>query len=140
MNQRRQKYGNRKCEVSILPELRGRRFDSQLEASVACTLCARVRDGEISKLEFQHTVCLSRAHIKWKVDFSYIEDGQLWCHEAKGLATTDYMIKLKLYRVYGPVPLRISKGTHRRHRITDTIFPVDFLCDNDEGGSSNGDG
>jgi len=114
------------CTDKLFPKMAGRSFGSQLERSVGQWLCAREMNGEISDLKFQSTVKLSRAKVAWRVDFSYIESGQLWYHEAKGRAIEPYPTKLKLYRIYGPAPLRISKGSAKRHFITETVYPEDW--------------
>jgi len=117
-----------KKSASFLPELSGRTFPSRLERRVAEQLCILQRDGKITDLKFQDTVHLTRANIAWKIDFSYIEDGQKWYHEAKGAETYDYLLKKKLYKVYGSAPLRISKaGRDGIPQIIDNVFPEDFI-------------
>jgi len=127
---RRTPYNKNKnvaCDDKIFPVLAARSFGSQLERSVARWLAARQMNKEISDLKFQTTVHLSRADIRWRVDFSYVEKGQLYYHEAKGRDIPPYPTKLKLYRIYGPAPLRISKGSAKKHRIVETVFPKDYL-------------
>ena len=119
------------CQDTIFPELSGRSFGSLLERAVAQSLVARQRNGEISDLKFQTTVHLTRADICWRVDFSYIQDGQLIYHEAKGRSIEPYATKLKLYRVYGPAPLRISKGSAAMHKVVETVFPTDYTTGKD---------
>ena len=126
---RRHKYGARagKANAAIWPELAGRRFDSQLERDVATMLVIRQRAGEIADLAYQATVTLSAAHIKWRIDFAYIETatGVRWHHEAKGMETEAYRLKLKLYRAYGPGPLRITKATHGRLTTVEVHGPME---------------
>lgn len=105
----------------MFPELRGRSFPSKFERHIAQMLCARVRAGEISDLKFQQSVDVG-AGIRWKIDFSYVEKGILWYHEAKGVETAEYRMKLKLYRRYGRHPLRVSKGGVNRYKTTE-YFP-----------------
>lgn len=115
------------CTDKLFRKLAGRSFGSQLERAVAQWLAAREENKEITDLRFQVTVCLSRAKVNWRVDFSYIENGQFYYHEAKGRSIPPYPTKLKLYRVYGPEPLRISKGSAKYHKIVETVYPTDYL-------------
>ena len=116
------KYG---AKASTCALLAGRRFDSQGERNYATQLAIRERVGEISELRCQDSVDLV-AGIKWRVDFSYIEDGErVWC-EFKGFEDPTYRLKLKLYRVFGPGKLIIVKssgGKPERFRVTETIWP-----------------
>jgi len=132
---RAQSYGAKRVE-SCLPLLAGRRFDSQLERSVGEWLAARQMNGEISDLRFQVQVKLTRAAVGWRIDFSYIENGRLYYHETKGFGSEPYKIKLRLFRVYGDAPLRISKGSAARHKIVETVYPSDWKDDTEanEGG------
>ena len=101
--------------------LQGRSFDSKFEESVAIDLCLRQAAGEISDLEFQTTVHLTKANISWRIDFSYIEDGRLWYHEAKGFPDKVYPLKLKLYRTYGKEHLRVTSGSKSYNQTTEYI-------------------
>lgn len=119
----RNKYHAKKAPGSLnFPEISNRSFDSQFERTVATDLCIRQRAGEISDLKFQTKVELTAADIGWKIDFSYVEDGELIYHEAKGFETPDYRLKLRLYRVYGPALLRVTKG-NTRSRVTREYYP-----------------
>ena len=105
------KYRNRKVvSRSAFKELNGRSFDSKFEESVAVDLCIRLHAGEIRELRFQQTVHLTKADIRWRIDFSYVENGRKWYHEAKGFPDKVYPLKLKLYRTYGKNHLRITSG------------------------------
>ena len=119
----RHKYGAKPGESNgaIFPELAGRRFDSKLERSVAEMLVMRQRAGEISDLKFQNVVTMTKARIKWRVDFAYTETstGIEWHHEAKGLESQAYRIQLKLFKHYGPGPVRITKGKPGNLKTTE---------------------
>lgn len=120
---RSNKYGATRCECTAYTELAGRSFPSKLERSVARDLVILQRAGIISSLELQPKIILTDANISWRVDFSYIEDDVTWYHEAKGDEDRGYKIKKKLWTVYGPGPLRITKGTERKHGVVETITP-----------------
>ena len=123
LGKRAHKYGAKRTRGHhAFREIASRHFDSKFEASVAVDLCIRQRAKEISDLKFQQTVFLTEAKISWKIDFSYMEDGQLIYHEAKGCKTEAYSIKLKLYRTYGPAPLRVTEGSCTS-KITREFIP-----------------
>lgn len=109
-------------KLSPFPEIAGRRFDSGLERQVGYDLCVRLHAGEIEDLKFQQTTYLTDARISWRIDFSYVEDGMFWFHEAKGFEDNVYRLKLKLFKVYGTAPLRITQGSMTR-RQTSTCYP-----------------
>jgi len=118
------KHGARRSRGSgAFPEIRDRNFDSGFEADVAQMLCIRLYAKEISDLQFQPTISLTEAHISWKIDFSYIENGQLYYHEAKGFGSREYALKLKLYKVYGPAPLRVQQGS-KTNSVTKEYIPT----------------
>ena len=102
----------------------GRRFDSEFECSVYAVLQRQERVGEITNLRHQHQVRFTDAGITWRLDFSFTRDGAQWFAEAKGLETEAYLIKKKLWRVYGIGPLEIWRGTAANPRHTETIIPT----------------
>ena len=65
-----QKYGAKSVEGGMFPELASRRWDSQLEHAVAQDLCARLHAGEISDLQCQQTIYLTRARISSNISGS----------------------------------------------------------------------
>lgn len=135
MTKRQAQSGNIRrtpCEDKLFRKLSGRSFGSQLERSVAQWLAAREENGEISDLCFQVMVHLTRAKIGWRIDFSYMENGQFYYHEAKGRKIEPYPTKLRLFRVYGDAPLRISKGYAKKHKVVETVYPTDYLQSVDE--------
>ena len=121
------KYSSVRCNNTFFSELAGRRFDSQLERRVAEHLVSMQRNREIKDLRFQDQVELTRAGITWRIDFSYVQNKVKWYEEAKGFQTADYMLKLKLYRVYGQAPLRITKEGYNKNLVTEEIYPSDYL-------------
>lgn len=87
----------------------GRRFDSKLERDTYGLLLLEERNGEINQIEQQFTVCLSQANISYRVDFR-VFDVKLNEHvfvEAKGFVTEAWLLKVKLWHVYGPGRLRV---------------------------------
>jgi len=113
---------------TLFTEMAGRSFASKLERRVGTILCARLHAGEIEDLRFQDAVHLSDADISWRVDFSYIEleepfPGQRVWHEAKGQESEGYGIKLRLFMVYGPGPLRITKAGVGGNLTEKVIIP-----------------
>lgn len=81
-------------------------------------------NGQIKDLRSQHKVLLSDAEIGYKVDFSYedSEGNRIWV-EAKGAETEPWRLKKKLWRVYGPGPLLIYKGSWQRPVLTEEVVP-----------------
>jgi hypothetical protein len=143
---RNHKYNAKACRESLklspFPEMAGRRFDSQLERAVGYDLCVRLHAGEISDLKFQDRVyCDPKKVVSWKVDFSYVENGSLWYHEAKGFPDEIYKMKLKLFLVYGKHPLKITEGSTSTRRTT-VYYPSCYLSSNTEvsGGRSTSAG
>lgn len=101
-------------------------FASQFEKAVYYELCLRVRGGEYLSLQCQDTVELTDAKIVYKPDFRLTNlDGSFTWVEAKGYETPEWRIKKKLWKVYGPGPLIIYKGTSKSYK-TETIIPKDL--------------
>jgi hypothetical protein len=92
-------------------------FPSKLEAAVYKNLLDRERLGEISNIRRQVVVRLLDGPkdliVNWKIDFSFEEKGQTVYAEAKGIETSDFKIKLKLFRKLRIAPIEIWKGTWR---------------------------
>ncbi|MFA5376549.1 MAG: DUF1064 domain-containing protein [Dehalococcoidia bacterium] len=106
-NRTTNKYGNRK--VQLTPG--GRWYDSKLEADYRRVLDLMVAAGEISDLVEQPQTYLTDAQIAYRPDFCFTDEatGEKVFVECKGLETRDYLLKLKLWMVYGPGPLWIVK-------------------------------
>lgn len=109
------KYGARAAEG----------YGSQFEKSVGEWLALRQQKGEISDLKRQQTVTLQDGPpnqlIRWRVDFSYVENGILTYAEAKGFESEDYKLKLKLWRGKRPAPLEIYKGRANNFEMVERI-------------------
>jgi hypothetical protein len=62
--------------------------------------------------------------IRWKVDFSFIENGQLVFAEAKGKEDRDFKLKFRLWKEgRGLGPLELWKGTAARPLLVGTYYP-----------------
>jgi len=118
---RRPKYKNKRTIVN------GISFPSKLEAEIYRVLMRRQEAGEIKDLRCQHPVVLQegppKVRISWKVDFSFTEKntGEIAFAEAKGIETSDYKLKLKLWRKNPPAPLEIWKGTYKYPMLKERI-------------------
>lgn len=116
------KYNNTKVHRS------GRRFDSKLEAAVFDLLIAQQAAGEISEVFQQPTIYVSEARIGMRPDFRCtLPTGEIYFVEAKGMPTQEWLIKLKLYRVYGPAPLYIYEGTYKKPYLKEVVVPKLFV-------------
>lgn len=102
-------------------------FPSKLEAAVYEQLLFRERAGEIKNIKRQQTVVLQdgprEIKITWRVDFSFerTSDGKLVYVESKGFETSDYRLKLKLWRKLKPAPLEIYRGDYKRPTLIERI-------------------
>jgi hypothetical protein len=102
-------------------------FPSKLEAAVYRLLQLRVLSGELRDLRRQHTVVLQEGgkevRIAWKCDFSAEEvaTGRRIFFEAKGVETSEYILKLKLWRKNPPFDLEIWKGHYARPFLAERI-------------------
>jgi hypothetical protein len=102
-------------------------FPSLLERSVYMMLLERERSGEISDIKRQQAVVLQDGpkdvRIVWKIDFSFVRNGRVEYAEAKGLATNDFVLKLKLFKKNPPSRLEIWRGVHTRPFLAEVIEP-----------------
>lgn len=91
------KYHNKKITDS-----QGNEFDSKKEYERWLTLCILQEKGYIEKLNRQVPFDLIPSYkgvqlgIKYKADFTYMENGKLIVEDAKGMRTDVYIIKKKL--------------------------------------------
>lgn len=115
----RNKYGSKKTVVDNIV------FDSRKEARRYSELKLLQRAGVISDLKLQEEfelipaqfetistakgktkrVCVERA-VKYRADFSYIENGRRVVEDTKGVKTKEYIIKRKLMRYIHGVKIR----------------------------------
>ena len=70
-------------------------IDSKAEAHRAEELTIAQKGGAISGLEFQIKFVLSKApKVTIRIDFGYVEDGQMVYEDVKGVLTRDFRTKL----------------------------------------------
>lgn len=107
------KYKNVKTERD------GYSFPSKLEANVYDILKIREKSDELKIVRTQATVRLSDAKIIYMPDFECVnsETGEIFFVEAKGVETDVWLLKLRLYRVYGPAPLEIWIADKRTKNV-----------------------
>lgn len=100
-------------------------FPSKLERAVFETLRILEAAKEIKDIKRQQTVVLTDAHIRCKIDFSFInlKTGELEYAEAKGVEGERWRIIEALYRVYGPAPLTVWKGSYTKPYEHERIVP-----------------
>lgn len=110
-------------------------WDSQLEKSVYDILLQRAMAGEIRDIQRQVTVDLTPSpfRIRLRLDFTFeqvheghkhFSVGERVAVEAKGFATPEWELKLKLYRWCGPMSLELWKGSHARPKLSEIILPL----------------
>lgn len=104
-------------------------FPSKLESAVYDYLKRRESFGEISDIKRQQQVVLQdgprEMRITWRVDFSYVKDGETIFVEAKGIETSDYKLKLKMWRKLRPATLEIYKGDYRNIVLAEKVLKLD---------------
>jgi len=116
-------YGAKRVEHA------GRSFASKFEAAVFDMLWLREKAQEIRDLVCQVHVHLTAAKIVYIADYSWIEcaNDQRLYGETKGYETDVWRIKRRLWQHYGPGPLLIWRGSHRKYRLHETIVPQPTL-------------
>lgn len=103
----------------------GRSFASKLEAGLYDQLKLMELAGEIKDIKCQVRVELTDARIVMIPDFKYFCNriNEEVYAEAKGVETSDYRIKRKLWTVYGPGRLEVYKGSAKKLILIETIVP-----------------
>lgn len=101
---RREKYNRKRVRAAD-----GYWYDSIAEKDYAEILLALEKSGAISNIRRQEMIKLSAANIGYKPDFSYTEAGRRIYVDVKGFETPEFRLKARLWRAYGPGPLRIVK-------------------------------
>lgn len=103
-------------------------FSSKLEAAVYQLL---KQDPNIEILQCQARVKLTKAEIIYIPDFKCLDKStnKIFFCEAKGVETSDWQIKLKLWRFYGPAKLHIYKGSHIKPYLKEIVIPEGYNID-----------
>lgn len=124
MRGRDSKYGAKRTVTAD-----GISFASRLEACRWGELLLLQSAGVISGLRRQVRVKLSRAGIGYVPDFTYTENGVVVHEDTKGFATPEFSIKKRLWKAYGPGPLRIVKRVSGRLVMVEEVVPEPVLFD-----------
>jgi len=107
--------------------LAGHSFQSGAERRRAEELVEMEEVGDITGLEFQKVVWLTRASVQYTADFFYHEeerDIDIY-EEVKGKECYPWYTIRKLWRVYGPTVLIVLKvGSRGQLRIAEQIWPT----------------
>lgn len=124
------KYGS---ERSLCAE--GHSHRSKLESAVCAQYSLRKKAGEILSIgvEKHMRVCGPLGHdcshaikVELIVDFELTRiDGSIFYGEAKGMETTDYRIKRRLWMHHSVGKLEIWKGNWQRPVLDEVIIPDD---------------
>ena len=103
-------------------------YASTLERDRARELRLLEHAGEIRELVEQPRVELLPGTF-YKSDFTYIErDGTRIWEEVKGVETPRWRLVARLWRFFGPGPLRIVKRQHRGFVVARTVVPRGLRC------------
>lgn len=99
-------------------------FDSRLEGRLFDLLKLRERAGELVDIRVKPNVRITDARILVIPDFSAIDaaSGALRYHEAKGFRTEVWLLKMRLWRAYGPAHIDVYiAGTGGDPVLAETI-------------------
>ena len=116
------KYRNKKVRRN------GVMFDSKLEADYYRHLQMREDAKDISELQYHPgRIKMTKALIGYEPDFCFIEDGRkVWIDTKGGIQTRDFLIKMRLWRHYGPGLIRIvARARGGGFRTVKEIMPVE---------------
>ncbi len=113
------KYGN---EVDTRS---GRSFSSKGEARLFDYLQWLEKAGEIEIIQTQANVHLTDARILYVPDFKLknLKTEEIFYAEFKGFETTDWRIKRRLWKSYGPGKLDIYNARGSSVALVETIIP-----------------
>lgn len=114
------KYGNIKTHTE-----HGFLFDSKLESAGYGYLLLLQQNKEIKNIRVKPNITLTEAKIRMIPDFVafHIEMGQDVYYELKGFETDVWRIKLRLWKVYGPGPLQVIRGTYKKLLFDPWVIP-----------------
>jgi len=116
---RRNKYSAKRTEID------GHVFASKAEGACYSMLKLQELAEEIKILSLQDKVYLTHAKILYKPDFKIMDltlNKIVWI-EFKGKETASWGIKRRLWKFYGPGPLRIFKASGSRIYLHEEIIP-----------------
>jgi hypothetical protein len=120
MLERGNKYGAKRTEIQ------GRSFMSGGEADCFRWLELREKSGEIKNLQTQVSVRLTKAELRWVLDFTWEDPrtGETIFADFKGAITERWRILEKLWPHYGPGRLQVISGSGMRMRVAKEIIPT----------------
>lgn len=119
------KFRNSNKYRAVKCELDGHTFASKGEKGCYSMLKLMELAGEIKILSLQDKVYLTHAKILYKPDFKIMDlvaNKVVWV-EFKGKETASWGIKRRLWKFYGPGPLRVFKATGSRLFLDEEIIP-----------------
>jgi len=118
------KYGGHKYGAKRIDHA-GFSFASKGEAALYDVLKVLEKGGELTDIKCQDVVYLTDARIMYKPDFRVLDrkNNRLEWHEFKGFETSDWRIKRRLWKYYGPGPLHIWGGSHKNPTLRETVIP-----------------
>lgn len=100
-------------------------FDSRLERRLFEQLRLRELAGELSQITVKPNVRITKSKILVIPDFSAIDTatGELRYHEAKGFRSEVWLLKMRLWRQYGPAPIDVYVAGSNGPVFSETIAP-----------------
>ena len=121
------KVGSNKYNaISTSKKVDGYGWDSKAEADYYFTnLLFREKAGEIKDIKRQNSIEIL-PDIFWKLDFTFTEltpKIKMVAKEFKGVEGERYRILLRLWKLFGPMELRIAKGSLGKFRTVKVIKP-----------------
>lgn len=98
-------------------------FDSQAERGYDDVLSLLKRSGQIKDYIHHPPAVKIVGSVKWRVDFKVIQnDDSGYYVEVKGMETSDYKLKLLLWKDHKPAPLFVvKKYGELRYRVIDEV-------------------
>ncbi len=110
------KYKNHRVKVD------GINFDSKAECNYYFHLLSLKEKGEIKKIETQPKVYLSEAKILYKPDFLITKnDDSIYYVDVKGMRTSVFQIKMRLWKAYRKEKLILIKKTVKDFKVLEEI-------------------
>lgn len=111
----RTKYRAKRCQMD------GHNFDSQTECEYYAMLKMMAESGHVKILELQPKIYMTNARILYKPDFFIEQNGEQFYVDVKGIQTTAFRIKLRLWKHYGSGKLVIVAKIGGRFQTTAEI-------------------
>ena len=101
---------------------RGVLYASKAERLRAEYLDELLRMGELIHVLEQPTYRLGCAENRYRPDFLCVDrNGEVWAEDVKGMETQAFKRHKRLWRKYGPCPLRIVKLAGKKWKTTEIV-------------------